>query len=526
VAVEYRVLGPVEVLFDGRPVRVAPRPRALLAVLILNAGQVVPTTRLIDAVWGDRPPDTGVNVIQGYVSDLRRTLGRDAVETRDPGYLMRIEWSAFDLNRFERLATDGARALDDGLYAEAADLLREALSVWRGAALADVAEGDVLRPAAARLDELRLVALERRIEAELACGRERELVGELEALTAEHPLRERPVELLMLALYRCGRQADALAAYRSARTRLVGDVGLEPGTALQELERDILRQESALDGPAVRRSFGTGSRRTILVAALDLGAVGDLVALAEPLGRWADYAIVVASAVPDPTMLGEASARVRDERAALTARGLDARAAAFTSVAPGADLARLADEQEADLLLLDAPERLLEDGRVRSALDAAPCDVAVLVRRPPGSGPVLVPFSGAEHDWAAVELGASLALSRDTALVLAGSSVDDRGRDSSRLLASVSLAAQRVLGIDAEPRLVDPTPQALVDAASDAGVVVVGLTDRWRRDGVGPARSALAASPNHPTLLVRRGLRPGTLAPSGSETRFTWTIAE
>ena len=116
-------------------------------------------------------------------------------------------------------------------------------------------------------------------------------------------------------------------------------------------------------------------------------------------------------------------------------------------------------------------------------------------------------------------------VARDSLLVLAGSAVGDDGRDASRLLASASLAVQRALGVDAEPRLVEPTPQALVEAARHAGLVVVGLTDRWRRDGVGRARTALAASPHHPTLLVRRGLRPGALAPRGSETRFTWTIA-
>jgi DNA-binding SARP family transcriptional activator len=525
VTTEYRVLGPVEARVAGRPLRLAPRTRAVLAVLLLHSGQVVPTTRLIDALWGDQPPDSAANILQGYISSLRKVLGRDALETRDPGYELRVERDALDLKQFERLATDGARALEEGRADDAGALLSSALAVWRGEALADVGEGHVLRAAAARLEELRLVALERRIEADLACGRHDEVVGELTTLTAEHPLRERPAGLLMLALYRCGRQADALAAYRATRARLVDELGLEPGTALTELERAILRHDPTLESPAKRRPAGDGATGTILLAALDLAALGDLVAVAKPLARGGTAEIVVVSTVAGANALAGASARVREERDALAAEGLAARAAAFTSLMPGTDLARFASEQGVDLFLVDAPERLLEDGRLLTLLDEAPCDVAVMVGARMGDGPVVVPFTGAEHDWAAVELGAWLARATATPLVLAGSQGGDVDRDASKLLASASLAVQRALGVDAEPRLVEPTPTALVEAARDAGLVIVGLTDRWRREGVGRARTALAASPHHPTMLVRRGLRPGGLAPRGSETRFTWTIA-
>src|SRR5262249_6387725 len=206
------------------------------------------------------------------------------LETRDPGYLLRVHRDAIDLQRFERLASDGARALADGRPEEAASALRDGLELWRGEALAGVADGGGLRPAAMRLDELRLVALERRIEADLACGRHREVVPELEALAAAHPLRERPHELLMLTLYRCGRQADALETYRIARSRLVDELGLEPGTALQELERAILRHDAELDPPvsAVGRPPDGPSARTIVVAALDLVAMGTLLQIARP----------------------------------------------------------------------------------------------------------------------------------------------------------------------------------------------------------------------------------------------------
>jgi DNA-binding SARP family transcriptional activator len=521
---EFRVLGPLEAIVNGRPTQLSPRPRAVLAVLLLNAGHVVPATRLIDAVWGERPPETAANVLQGYVSQIRKVLGRESVETRDPGYLLRIEPESLDLHRFERLATEGARALEDGRAAEAAAILREALVLWRGEALGDVAEGDVLRPAAARLDELRLVALERRVEADLACGRHRELVGELEAVAAAHPLRERPRELLMLALYRCGRQADALDVYRATRARLVDELGLEPGGALQELERAILCHDPSLDASGTRASELRHSSRTIVVAALDLAAFGTLVSLAEPLARRDGRGLVVTSTVAGADELASASSRLRDERERLLGTGLDVRAAAFTSLTPGADLARVARQQDAELLLVDAPEALLEDGRLVGLLDEAPCDVGVVVGPEAGPGPVCVPFTGVDHDWAAVELGAWLARTRTVELVLLGSTTGDDGRDASRLLASASLAVQRALGVHAQPLLVEPTPQSLVEAAREAGLVVVGLTDRWRREGVGRTRTALAASPHHPTILVRRGLRPGGLAPRSAETRFTWTI--
>ncbi len=519
------MLGPVEALTRDGLVRLGQRPRAVLALLLLHADQVVPATRLIDAVWGDQPPETAANVLQGYVSQLRKALGKDAVETRDPGYLLRVERDALDLHRFERLASDGSRALDEGRPEEAADVLREALALWRGEALADVAEGAILRPAASRLDELRLVAVERRIDADLACGRHAELVPELETLTGEHPFRERLQALRMTGLYRCGRQAEALDVFRATRTRLVDELGLDPGPTLQELEQAILRHDPALDLPAVPAHDRRSATHTILVAALDLEAVDSLVTLAELLAREGDREIVLSATVGEAGALAAASRRLREQREGLVRGGLEARAAAFTSLTPGADLARLAREQDAEILFVEAPTGLLEDGRLVSLLDDAPCDVAVLVDGEARSGAVFVPFAGAEHDWAAVELGAWLARARATQLVLAGSTARDAGRDASRLLASASLAVQRALGVQAEPLLVEPTPQALVDAAQGAGLVVVGLTDRWRREGVGRARTALAMSPSHQTLLVRRGLRPGGLAPRTAETRFTWTIA-
>jgi hypothetical protein len=203
--------------------------------------------------------------------------------------------------------------------------------------------------------------------------------------------------------------------------------------------------------------------------------------------------------------------------------GIVARAAAFSSVKPGRDVTRLASEQDVDLVVLDAGAALLEDDIVRSVLMGAPCDVALLVgsSEPWSPGPLLVPFTGGEHDWSAIELAAWVARTEGVALRLAG--IRDEGRDASRILASASLAVQRALGVAAEPLLVDPGADGLLDAAREASLVVVGLSERWQREGLGPVRHAVATRADGPTLLVRRGLRPGGLAPKEALTRFTWS---
>ena len=522
---EFRVLGPLEADVDGRPVELGgPKQRALLARLLLQPNTVVPAARLVDELWADEPPASAANLVQGYVSGLRKVLGRAALETRGAGYAVRVDPGALDLGRFEAQLHAGSRALEAGQAAEAADTLARALAEWRGPALADLADERVVAAAAGRLEELRVLALERRVEADLELGRAAMLVAELEQLVAEHPLRERPRALLMLALYRTGRQAEALDAYRAARETLVGELGLEPGAALADLQAAILRQDPEL-GAAGSESPPAPALRSVLVAALALPAVDTLLPLAEPLARDPARELLAFATVSDPASLAGASRLLHERLQELVARGLTVRAAAFTSVAPGVDLARLAREQDVDLLLVDAPDRLLEDARLLTLLEQATCDVGVVVGGPHRDGPVLVPFAGAEHDWAAVELGAWLARSRGVPLRLAGATAGGEGRDASRLLASASIAVQRALGVHAEPLLVEPEPEALVAAAAEAGVVAVGLTERWRREGLGRARTALATQGAAPAILVRRGVRPGGLAPRGSETRFTWTVA-
>jgi YVTN family beta-propeller protein len=245
---DFRILGPLEVTDQGRTLPIKGRkPQALLALLLLNAGEVVSRERLIDELWGDDPPPTASKTLQVHVSRLRRELG-DAVVTRGGGYLIHVEPGELDLERFTRLVDEGRRAMAAGEPGPAEERLREALELWRGPPFAQLGDDAFARIEGERLADLRLDAVEERIEAELALGRQSEVIGELEALVARHPYRERPRAQLMLALYREGRQAEALDAYRDARSVLVEGLGIEPGPRLREMHSAILAQDPALDG--------------------------------------------------------------------------------------------------------------------------------------------------------------------------------------------------------------------------------------------------------------------------------------
>jgi DNA-binding SARP family transcriptional activator len=535
VSVEFRILGPLEARSGGRRLELGgPRQRSVLAVLLLHAGDVVPASVLIDEVWGDAPPETAVNLVQGYVSELRKVLGSDVIATRGRGYAIDIAPSTLDLHRFEELMSkaDGSPA------AVAADRLRRALALWRGPAFADLVDEPFAHAVSARLDELRLMALERRIDADLAIGRHSELAGELEQLTREHPLRERLRALLMLALYRCGRQAEALDAYQAARSVLVDQLGIEPAPALRELHAAILRQDRELEVPepeAHAEAPGPeAAARSILVVPTSDPAMLRLVAIAEPLARRPPRELIVLRLLDVGEEPAPVTARLSGLRDELVGRGLPMRVAAYTSGAPGED-AVLATEQDADLLLVDAAPNLLDSGRPDRDLDAilrlAPCDVALLVSDGSApdepSQPVVVPFGGVEHDWSAVELAAWVARSRGTTLRLVGTSADRlRGRrDASRLLGRASLVIQAVAGIVVEPALVRGGADGVLEAASDASLLVVGMSSRWQHEGLGHTRLALANRAGAPVLLVRRGLRPGGLAPKESMTRFTWSLS-
>jgi YVTN family beta-propeller protein len=253
---EFGMLGPLEVCRSGSVVPLGgPRQRAVLALLLLEANRVISMDRLAEDIWGGDPPEGWVTTLQTYVFHLRRALepdrGRgaagDVLVTRGRGYLLRVDREHLDAARFQDGFTAGRAALQAGRYSEAAQTLRQALDLWRSGVLADLADYAFTRPEAARLEELRLAALESRLDADLALGRHDTLTGELERLAAEHPLRERLHGQLMLALYRCGRQAEALAAYRRVRDLLASELGIDPGEPLRRLHASVLAHDAALD---------------------------------------------------------------------------------------------------------------------------------------------------------------------------------------------------------------------------------------------------------------------------------------
>lgn len=289
---EFRILGPLEVIDGDRRISLPRgRGRALLAVLLLNAGEVVSTERLIDELWGPSPPRTAAKALQGLVSTLRKRLASavaddaatSVLETRPPGYVLAVVPGQVDANVFRQQVVDAEDAPAD----EKAVRLRAALALWRGPPLVDFTYEVFAQRAIATFEELRLTTTEARIDADLSLGRHADLVAELEVLVAEHPFRERLRRHLVLALYRSGRQADALACYRDARHALVDELGIEPGPQLRELEEAILRQDPALDvvtaatslsasasSPAdvevAARSWLTQRRRTVTVVIVDL----------------------------------------------------------------------------------------------------------------------------------------------------------------------------------------------------------------------------------------------------------------
>ncbi|SNQ51862.1 putative transcriptional regulator [Frankia canadensis] len=281
VGLEFRLLGRVEVYRDGRPVDVGgPKQRAVLASLLLRGGRVVSVGQLIDDLWADRPPARAAATVQVFVSQLRRALEPErsrgeaatVLVTASPGYLLDVEPPAVDAHAFIDLVERGRRALGGGDPERAARLLLRAEGMLRGPVLADVPATPFVNAEAARLTELHLGAVEDRIDAELALGRHAALVAELEQGVRRHPLRERLRAQLMLGLYRCGRQVDALAAYRETRRLLHGELGIEPGARLRELEQAVLRQDPAL---AWQRPTPTPSRPAMAAGTGTTGATPD-----------------------------------------------------------------------------------------------------------------------------------------------------------------------------------------------------------------------------------------------------------
>jgi predicted ATPase/DNA-binding SARP family transcriptional activator len=403
--IDVAILGPLEVRVDGRAVEL-PRAknRALLAVLAQHPGEALSTDRLIDAVWGDDPPESAANALQVYVSQLRKALGAGVVVRRPPGYALGVEPEAVDLVRFERLVAQARPAPPS----RAAELLREALALWRGDPEAD----------APRLQELRLAAVEDRIDADLALGRHADLVSELEVLVAEEPLRERPRAQLMLALYRCGRQADALDLYRRTREVLVEELGIDPSPELQQLERAVLAQDPQLAAPAsparsslpapptpiVGRARELEQARTLLAAGTRLltltgpGGIGktrlalEIAREAAPRHRDGAHFAALAS-IADPSLLPP--------------RLLQALGAS-----PDADLAAELREREL-LLVLDNFEQLTEAAPLLTELLAVAPGLTLLV-----TSQRLLRVAG-EHELPVPPLDAAVDLFRERAAAVA-----------------------------------------------------------------------------------------------------------
>lgn len=296
---EFRILGPLEVVVDDGPLRLGHgKERALLALLLLRANEVVSTDRLIEDLWRDGAPATAPKALQVYVSRLRKTLGADVLATRPPGYAVVVAPEQLDLTRFERLV-ENARQVGP---VDAASMLRDALSLWRGDPLAEFADELFAQTEILRLQELRLSAVEDRIDADLALGRHADVVAELESLVSRNPYRERLRRQLMLALYRSGRQADALAAYQDARRALTDGLGLEPGEELKELERQILAHDEALAVPELPAQATPG----------DVG-VQEVALLPRRRRRWA--LAVLASVTVLATAVAAVAAVTRDSAA-------------------------------------------------------------------------------------------------------------------------------------------------------------------------------------------------------------------
>jgi len=520
--IEFGILGPLQARRDGAELALGGRKqRAVLALLLLEAGRVVSIDRIAEELYAGDTPVTAVTQVHRQVSELRRALDPAIVETRSPGYLVHAEPEALDLRRFERLCAGADDALEAGDAAGAVAALDEALALWRGDALADLAgEGFAQRPIA-RLEELRQRALERRVEARLALGQHADVIGELLELTAAEPLRERLRELLMLALYRSGRQVDALEVYRATRTALVEAFGVEPGPGLHHLEQAVLSHDPELTAPSGPARSEPGD--AVLAAGRTLEAVRALAALGAPLARRPGHELIAALLLAGDSELSAATAALAADRARSSE---PMRVAAFVTDHEPDDVLRLARIYGAGLVLVEAPPGFAQSGPppddLVDLLARSPSDVAVVVPGVAGGeGGVMVPFAGGEHDWSALELGAWLATATGAPLRLAGASAG-----TSRLLADASMAVQRLAGIVAEPVLVGPGPDGLAEATASAAAVVVGFSPRWRQEGLGAARGMLVAPGGPPVLAVHRGPQPGGIAPREAATRFTWSAGD
>lgn len=515
---EFRVLGPLEVRLDGEAVPLGgPRQRALLAMLLLNAGRVVSRDRLTDELWGPDTAATAGHALNVAVARLRKALedgGPTRLVTRPPGYVLRVEPGELDLDTFDALASAGRLAAASGDDAGAAEHLRSAEALWRGRPLADLELEPFARLDVERLEERRLSVVEARIDAELALGHHHALAAELRQLTDDHPLRERLREQLMLALYRCGRQAEALAAYRSGRALLVEEQGLDPGPRLRELQQSILRQDPALDpaprpprpneaadrrpprtGPIEAASHRTGRRRMavagafLALAAVIAGATGlaSRDTSAERPQRIDDNAVAIVDlgsgreVAPGPLRSRPTAAAVGAGSFWLTAS--DAGTVSRVDPATGAVTQTIA--------VGDGPGGVAVGGGavwVANGLDATvsridPTTERVVQTIAVGDGPAAVAVSR-DAVWVANALGSSVSrLALDTGAVMSTRSIGSRPSDLAIGAGAVWVASER------ENRVLrlDPTSgrvQQSIPVGTGPRAITVGQGAVWVVNGL------------------------------------------
>jgi YVTN family beta-propeller protein len=530
---DFGILGPLEVRGDPGELPIGGgKQRALLALLLIHPNESLSTDRLIGELWADEPPATAAKILQNYVSQLRRVLGDDRLHTQAGGYALRVEPGELDLDRFVRRFEEGRRARAAGDLERASLLLSEALSLWRGSPLADFAYEAFASSEIIRLEELRLSAVSERIDAELGLGRHDALIAELEILVARQPLQERLRGQLMLALYRSGRQAEALEVYRDARRLLVEELGIEPGQALQRLEQSILMHDPALEPPASEQLFpGAGAVRAVvrdrraltavLVAATVVGVVsaalylwndhpstativnGNAVAIIDPNSDRVTGQVAV-GAVPAALAIGHGSLWVANTVDQTVSRidlasGRVVRAIAVGGiplslvVGKGAVwVVRRRADGYPELIAIDPRFDVVEQGRRRIPGD--PLSEASVVASPNGL-------------WVAAEAGALLHLDPAGSRVI--SSIDT-GNNVTSLAASTSgvwasdASGDNVARIDPSGRLVVST----TPVGQGSGAVAFGAGAIWAADRLDDAVVRIDPATNSVRTTIPVGRAP------------------
>jgi YVTN family beta-propeller protein len=489
--VDLRILGSLEALDGQRAIPLGgERPRGVLAILLIHRGTVVSVDRIVDLLWGERPPDTAAKTVQVYVSRLRKALGEGLLLTRGGGYVLELAPHQLDAERFEQAVSEAREQFARGEIAAARDVLREALALWRGPALADFTYEDFARDEIDRLEELRLAALEERVEADLALGRHAELVPELERLVRENPTREGLRRQLMLALYRSGRQAEALETYRQAQRALDEELGLEPSPELRELERAILAQDPALAAPAPPRRLPAIKERRRGGTLIALGGAGLLAAL---------LALVLLGGTEPDSRLAEANSLVAIDPESAEVEAVIPTGVRPSDVASEAGSLWVANRADDTVIQIDPGSRsVVSTTSAGTSVDALAA----------GAGAVWIADS---HRARAVRVDAGFTAVRRTIKV----TPDPTPHPSSSAIA-VGEGAVWVANGKAEVVRVDPEtnePVATIQVGNDPNAIATGDGAVWVADGEDNTATRIdSTGANAVTAVVPVGRAPAAIA--------------